>query len=190
MQTREWTNVTRLQNGNYNAELDGLLMFIAADETSGDYRDLMAWIAAGGEVVDALEPLAYPTQADAERAMTEWADAFALQITGIRPDAEKLSWSDKEKAAEHYQAGTATANDLAMLQAEAGLTSETLDDLAASILANAALFRVVVGKIAGFRRQTKAALEAATPEQYPAILTAAKAAALADAAAMGLPVVL
>ena len=89
-----------------------------------------------------------------------------------------------------YQAGTATANDLSMLNAEAGLTGETLDDLAASILANAAMFRVIVGKIAGFRRQTKAALEAATPEQYPAILTAAKAAALADAAAMGLPVVL
>ena len=122
--------------------------------------------------------------------MTEWADAFALQITGIRPESEKLSWSDKEKAAERYQAGTATANDLSMLNAEAGLTGETLDDLAASILANAAMFRVIVGKIAGFRRQTKAALEAATPEQYPAILTAAKAAALADAAAMGLPVVL
>ena len=62
MQTRQWSNVVHLLNGDYTAVLNGEPTFIPANMDSVEYRDLAAWIAAGGEVTE--EAPRAPTEAD------------------------------------------------------------------------------------------------------------------------------
>ncbi len=54
-----------------------------------------------------------------------------------------------------------------MLQAEADITNETLQDLAQRIVETATAYRVVAAKIAGLRRSTAAAINEA--EDHAAI---------------------
>ncbi len=136
------------------------------------------------------EPVA-PTLADvkasAKRAMLAWIDNLTGIFTADTPIDERLSWDAKEAAARAWLAGTASVEQIALLDAECAITGETRDNLALLILANADLFRAVIGSVSGVRRTTSDAIDAAeTPEAVQAVLDAAKAQALAMAAALGI----
>jgi len=76
---------------------------------------------------------------------------------------------------------------LALLQAEAAQTGETVDELSAKILSNATAWQQITGSVAGLRRSTFRALEAeADPVKYRAILETALAKADALAVSLGL----
>ncbi|WP_305986126.1 hypothetical protein [Roseibium sp. MMSF_3544] len=123
----------------------------------------------------------------AKALIVEYAAAFEDHITGSVSIGEKLSWATKEAAARAQTAGTADADHLALLQAEAAQTGETVDELSAKILSNATAWQQITGSVAGLRRSTFRALEAeADPVKYRAILETALAKADALAVSLGL----
>lgn len=95
-------------------------------------------------------------------AVADVAEAMADRITPPAPPSERLSWTTKLAAAEAHDADAATAAQTALLTAEAAITGESVDTLAASIITNAATFNVAAGKLAGQRRKTQKAVDAAT----------------------------
>lgn len=97
--------------------------------------------------------------------------AAADQLTGVVPEAEKLSWPDKEAAAKAMLAGSATDDQLAMLNAEVQSTGETIEELATTVTAKAAAYRQAAAQMAGLRRATiKAVSAATTPEAVAAAI--------------------
>lgn len=132
--------------------------------------------------------------ADALSRMAQWISEFEAKIIGPVSPAEQLSWAEKEAAARAYHGSSASAEQLTLLQAEAGLTGETLADLSTKIITQADAFRPIVGMIAGLRRKTEEAVNlAATDPQsdeatFDAILTAAQTQALTLAQQLGLSV--
>ena len=89
------------------------------------------------------------------------------------PLAEQLIWSAKEAAAQAVLAGTATVAQEALLQEEAGLSGETVMELAGKILSHAEAYRVGVTRYVGLRRQASAQLAACTtPEELASVLAA------------------
>ena len=117
-------------------------------------------------------------------AMVGWIAAFLSQFTAGVPDDEVKSWSRKADAARAHLAGTAQP----MILAEAAITGENPDALAAKIVAKADAFELIMASVTGLRRVTEAAISAATtPEEVSAALAAAQKTALSLAAQMGLP---
>lgn len=111
----------------------------------------------------------------AKRAMVQWINEFLSNVTGPVPEDEKLAWSVKEEAARALLAGTAVDEQTALITSEAKITGEKPSDLAMYIIAKADRYKEVVANVSGLRRATGAALEAElNPENYPAILEAAK----------------
>lgn len=146
------------------------------------------WQNGGWEAVlpDPVVALA-AAKAHGQAAMLAWISDFTAQFTGDTPLDERLSWDAKEAAARAQIAGAADAQQAALLADEAALTGETVDNLALLILANADLYRAIVARVAGLRRLTRDAINAAeTPEAVQAVLDGAKAQALALAAALGI----
>lgn len=134
-----------------------------------------------------FSPQAKYTLDSAKAMIVAYAEAFENHVSGNVSIGEKLSWTVKEAAAVAHLAGTATADQTAMLQAEANQTGETLTDLSNAILSNATAFRQIAGSIAGLRRATKVALEAESdPVNYTAILQSAQASADTLATSLGL----
>lgn len=132
-------------------------------------------------------PPVYATAEEAYEAMIAWVDAFNRTVTGPVPADEKLAWVYKDAAARAIDAGTADAAQLALIDAEAAITGETREDLAAKIIVKSNLYRQVVAAVSGLRRKTGAAIDAASdPYQYEAILAAAQAEAAALATSLGL----
>lgn len=117
---------------------------------------------------------AVPLTAEEKAARLDAARAAALRhladgltrlenrIDGPRPPGERVSYAAKESSARAWLAGTAQAHDLASLHAEAGLTGETIDDLAARIVQSAGAFRPAIGALSGLRRQVAEAIALAT----------------------------
>ena len=91
------------------------------------------------------------------------------------PDDEKNVWPVKEAAAKAVLAGTGDATQTAILSAEATITGETIAALSTRILQKATIYRGVVARMAGLRRATEVALDAAIPSQYQDIINKAKA---------------
>lgn len=116
------------------------------------------------------------TRDGAKRDLVAFLDEVTAKITGPVPVDEKLAWSKKERAATAYLAGNATADLRAMIEGEAAAAGEDATALANKILAKAARYNMIVALIAGVRRKAEAAIDAGTPEQFPAIIDAAKAA--------------
>jgi hypothetical protein len=128
-------------------------------------------------------PLA-TAQAEAGIAMVGWIDGFLAQFTAGVPEDEVKSWPSKAAAARAHLAGVAQA----MILAEAAITGEDPDALAAKIVAKADAFELVMASTTGLRRVTEAAISAAaTPEEVSAALATAQKTALSLAARMGLP---
>lgn len=165
---------------------------IIAKQADGTFSSKV--IDLKGAALDAeiarLDAPIYASKDKALVALTAYVDQFAAGVTGDVPIDEKLSWSAKEAAAQALTDGTETAAQLALLKDEADLTGETPAELAAVVLGKAAIYRSVVSRIAGLRRATIAAIEAADTAQdakaYDTILNGAKAQADALASSLGL----
>jgi len=129
----------------------------------------------------------YPDLTSARVAMRGFINGLTKQITDQYPSAEVSAWPSKAEAARAVIAGTARADQTAMIQDEADLTGATLADQAAAIVAKAEVFEAIVAKVSGLRQATDAALVAATTSaEREAALDAAKAQAAVMAAEYGL----
>ncbi len=74
-------------------------------------------------------------------------------LTGEATIAERDTWSVKEHAARGVVNATAIQDDINMLAIEAAMSGVEVIDLAQSILAKSAMFKILVGKAAGLRKQ-------------------------------------
>jgi hypothetical protein len=127
----------------------------------------------------------YPDLTSARVAMLGFIDELTKKITDQYPAAEVSAWPSKAEAARAVIAGTARADQTAMIQDEADLTGATLTDQAAAIVAKAEVFEAIVARVSGLRQVTDAWLvEATTSAEREAVLDDAQAqvATLADAA--------
>lgn len=159
----------------------------AADAVIFDGDRIENGSTANGDGTYAAPAIAKYTLESAKAMIVAYAEAFEDHVSGNVSIGEKLSWTVKEAAATAHLAGNATADQTAMLQAEANQTGESLNDLSHAILSNATAFRQIAGSIAGLRRATKVALEAeGNPVNYTAILQNAQAGADTLATNLGL----
>lgn len=157
--------------------------------------DLLYSVAVAGQLgpvapyVPPPDPVEPPTFADADAAiaaLSAWVSEFVSPLIRPAPQEERDSWPVKELAAHAQLAGTATPEQIELLQFEAQITGETLDALAAVIIAAAQPFRRVSASIAGLRRKVSALLRAEPdPYKFDAILEAAKAEAQQMAVDLG-----
>lgn len=149
-------------------------MYVPDNTSNRHRREVAKWEAVeGNERQPYVAGPAYPTQAAALQAVSEFAQSFTEGVTGPVPLDEKLSWDAKEAAAKAVIAGNATDEQQSLLDDEAALTSETAANLANIIVARAAVYRQVVSRVAGLRRVLTAQIEAETdPYEYEAILLA------------------
>lgn len=127
----------------------------------------------------------YPTPEDAKAALVTWLEGFMESISGSVPSSEKLSWDKKEAAARAIDAATATAEQQQMIDDERSLTGETEAELVAAIIAKANVYVRIAALMAGLRRSTETAIDAAsTPSEYETIIDAAKAQAASIASSV------
>jgi len=96
----------------------------------------------------AAEALA-KAQKTAHQTMLSTLSQAADVITGPVPQAERDSWPTKEAAARAVLDDSATAQQIAMLDAECAVTGEIRDDLAASILSKADAYGGFAAAIGG-----------------------------------------
>jgi len=135
--------------------------------------------------LDAFGP--YPDLASARVAMLGFINDLTKQITDQYPAAEVSAWPSKAEAARAVVAGTARADQTAMIQDEAALTGATPADQAAAIIAKAEVFEAIVARVSGLRQATDAWLmEATTSAEREAVLDDAQVQAATLAAAYGL----
>jgi len=107
-----------------------------------------------------------------------WIGDFAAGITGTITETEAPSWEYKEKAARAVVDEAATAEQTAVLAAEAAETGETVAELAGFIIDRADRFRLVQARLTGFRRRAQSQFDAASSALE---IGAAKASILSDA---------
>lgn len=88
-------------------------------------------------------------------------EVFLEQATGFATTAEQITWRPKEAAARAYDAGTATAAQTAMLEAEAAGDGSDVADLVARIILMADAFMLLAGDAAGIRQGARNDLAAA-----------------------------
>jgi hypothetical protein len=132
-------------------------------------------------------PDKYPDLQSARVAMVGYIDTLTKQITDDYPASEVASWGSKAEAARAVEAGTARADQTAMIQNEADITGRTLAAQAAAVIAKAALFEEVISKASGLRQATDITLvAAATSAQRETILQSAMAQAQSLAEPFGL----
>ena len=141
----------------------------------------------GAIVITPPPPDKYPDIQSARVAMVGYVDALTKQITDDYPASEVASWGSKAEAARAVDAGTARADQTAMIQNEADITGRTLALQASAVIAKADLFEAVIAKASGLRQAVDIALVAAnTSAERDAILQSAMAQAEVLAAPYGL----
>ncbi len=91
-------------------------------------------------------------------------DARAAAITGPTPEFERASWPLKAQAARAYGAGTATAAQAALIDAEAAAAGESGTVAAQRIVDRADAWEPIIGRLTGLRRVAFAAVERAQSE--------------------------
>jgi hypothetical protein len=147
-------------------------------------------IVAGKDGVPVISPRVPPSidqlRANAKGEMVAWIDRLTEQLRADIPRDEIASWPAKSAEARAFLAnGTAAP----ILQVEADMVGLTLTEVAETIVARAALYEAVVGAVAGIRRNTAAAIDAATDaEGVASALDEALATASAKATELGLVV--
>lgn len=118
------------------------------------------------------------------RALTgvrDFASAARQAITKTNDPIEVASWPSKEQMALRYQADEATSSDTAALTAEAVLRDQTVEDLAALIVAKAAAYKPATGKVDGWRKQAEQLIATTNdPTELVTQLAALKASAAAE----------
>ena len=180
-------SVKYMEDGSLQMVTDEGTLYVPDNEGNRHRTIITDWVAEGGSIDPYIAPPAYATADAAKAALVAWIDEFTAGVTGAVPKDEKLSWDAKEAAAKAHQAGTADAEQTALLQGEADLTGESLADLSTAIITKATTFRTVVSKVAGLRRSMGVAIDAESdPYQYEIILNNGKTQAEAMAAALGL----
>ncbi|MEY4953706.1 MAG: hypothetical protein RL299_2130 [Pseudomonadota bacterium] len=97
------------------------------------------------------------TRIVAVQRVRDWIGAFVATFTDGVPEAEVASWSAKATAARLHFGG----DPQAMILAEAGVTGEDPDALAAKIMAKEELYTTIIAKTTGLRRATFEAIAAA-----------------------------
>ena len=124
---------------------------------------------------------------EAKQAMLDWINGFLARFTTGVADTEPLYWDRKEAVARSYAAGTATTEGKSIIEAEAALTGEKPDELAALIIGHGAVYSQVMAITTGLRRDTAAKIDAAEDlATIPGILADAQAKALSEAAKLGI----
>jgi hypothetical protein len=164
--------------------------------TADQYRELIAGQSAGMVIaadasgrpmlVAGPIPSLEEVKADAKRQMVAWIDRLTEQLRAGIPRDEIASWPAKSAEARAFLAiGTVAP----ILQVEADMVGLTLTEVAETISARAVLYETVVGAVAGIRRNTVAAIDAATDAEGVALaLDEALATASAKATELGLVV--
>lgn len=104
-------------------------------------------------------------QEAAHTSLVAWINDVTHAITGPVPEDEKLSWTEKAAAARAVLDQSASAEQAAMIAAEAQIGGETSADLAAKIVANAAAYRGAITLLTGLRRKAAAEIDAAQTRQ-------------------------
>jgi len=118
--------------------------------------------------------------------MVAWIDRLTEQLRAGIPRDEVASWPSKSAEAKAVLEGATVAP---ILQAEADLIGSSLREVAETIVARTAFYETVVGAVAGIRRNTVAAIDAATDAEGVALaLDEALATASAKATELGLVV--
>jgi hypothetical protein len=165
--------------------------------TSDEFRAAHTNIAYGGQFpsrsflsslgATLVEEEVYPDLASAREAMLGFINDLTKKITDQYPAAEVSAWPSKAEAARAVIAGTARADQTAMIQDEADLTVATLTDQAAAIVAKAEVFEAIIAKASGLRQVIDAWLVGATTSaEREAVLDYAQVQVAALAAAYGL----
>lgn len=150
---------------------------------SGVFGDVPAYVAPPPPEVPPL----YATKPEVMAAFSEFVAAFTLPLIGDIPEAERLAFSAKEVAARAYIAGSATLEDVSMIEDEALLTGEAPADLAGYIIARADIYRKVIAYLSGLRRKLSGQLDAEPdPHQFETLFLAAQGEAAAWVAGAGL----
>jgi hypothetical protein len=132
------------------------------------------------------EPTLLEVQTNAKRQMVAWIDRLTDQLRADIPRDEVASWPSKSAEAKAVIEGATVAP---ILQVEADLVGSSLREVAETIVARTAFYETVVGAVAGIRRNTVAAIDAATDAEGVALaLDEALATASAKATELGLVV--
>lgn len=114
-------------------------------------------------------------KASAKESVRLYAEAAGKELISSYPEVEVQSWPVKVAAAEAYLAGTATQRQTDMLTAESNIVGVTIDQLANTIIAKAAVFEQAAAQIAGMRQKVYAQIDAATTKaEIDTILNQAK----------------
>ena len=100
----------------------------------------------------------------AKESVRLYAETIGRELLSNYPEVEVQSWPVKVTAAEAHLAGTATQRQTDMLTAEANIVGVTIDQLANTIIAKAAVFEQAAAQIAGMRQKVYAQIDAATTE--------------------------
>ena len=124
---------------------------------------------------------------EAAAAMVSWIDDLSAKVEGQYPSAVRRGWDEEENMAAAYLAGTETAQQLSVLEADAAAKDRTPADHAQRILNNGQTYREIMLKIRNLWLSTDHQLVAAEdPAQYEVILDGAKQQAIPMAQAYGL----
>jgi len=153
-----------IETVNHNATGSAMIVNgeteVRYDEQSELGKAVRDWIATKGNKVG---PAVLDLEVEKSKAVTKLDGVFAQDMTaavGTISTEERDTWSAKEGAARAMIADPANVDP--MLQAEADMTGESVDDLAISIVTKADAYRLIAGQTAGRKRRDVALVEAAT----------------------------
>ncbi len=159
------------------AEIEGQEVHVPDDPKNSDRQAIAVWetegnvIAACASVVPDIET----ARNQALLTVSSYADSITAHMTSGISRAERDSWPLKFLEATAFAKGTLGIVDCPVLSAEASLTGENINNLAASVSQKARSYQMAAGLIAGFRRTTSASVAAATSiEAIESVLSAAK----------------
>lgn len=89
---------------------------------------------------------------EAIKILADMANDASAQIDAAVPRGEMAAWPVKEASARAFKAGNPESQDHVVLEAEAAMTGESIDELVNAIIAKSEKYRLISGKLAGFRR--------------------------------------
>jgi len=165
------------------------LAMVAPPKTTG--TKVARWNGSKWDVLAERPPLPprppkYATASEAKLAMTGWINSLTAQIQDEYPDVVQKGWIEEEAMATAFTAGTESAQQLAVLTADATSKGRTPAEHAARILEKAQAFRSIALQTRNLWLSVDKALDDATPDQFEAILQGAIAQAAPLAVAFGL----
>jgi|GEM_PF-2151117 len=138
--------------------------------TVDEHSALRAGLAAGKHIdigsdgrpvlVEPPLPPLESVKASAISTINSTYNKAMISLTGDAPQAERETWAIQLAAAEAYQAGTATLEQTALLDAILRY-DETPDTLSAKITGKASFVHLLIGTYLGIKRRAEKAIEIA-----------------------------